>query len=190
MTTPRVILWDADGVLQRIPNDTWPLAVSVVTQVPDALTGADIDEERIRALVHSSGLDDRLDDVLSVWWTFDIVQSVLALVSQIKAQGIRCFLATNQDVYRAACMRIHTPYEQVFDGAYYSCDMGVAKPSMGFFERIVSDLAIPAQDVLFIDDQAANVACARNAGLNAEQWTHSDGVENLTDLLQSHGIRL
>lgn len=190
MHTPRAILWDADGVLQRIPLDTWDLAVSVVSQIPGALTGAEVDEATIRRLAHNAGLDDRVRDVLSVWWTFDLIHPALDIVTRLRDQGIASYLASNQDSYRAACMHERTVYGQALDGAYYSCDLGVAKPSTAFFNHIASDLNIPHHELLFIDDQPANVAGARAAGLNAERWTHTDGIEQLVTLFADHEIRL
>lgn len=190
MHTPRAILWDADGVLQRIPLDTWDLAVSVVSQIPGALTGAKVDEAAIRTLAHDAGLDDRVRDVLSVWWTFDLIHPALDIVAKLREQGIASYLASNQDSYRAACIRERTLYGQILDGAYYSCDLGVAKPSPAFFNHIASDLSVPHNELLFIDDHPANVTGARSAGLNAECWTHTDGIGRLLALLAAHEIRL
>lgn len=186
----RAVLWDADGVLQETPAGTWDLAVSVVSQCPGMLTGAAIDEQRIRIAAEAMGLGGRIDDVLSVWWTFDVLQPTLEVVARVRAAGISCYLATNQDAYRAACMRKRAPYDEVLDGAYYSCDIRSAKPSAVFFEHIASDLGLAPEELLFIDDQPVNVSGARATGFNAECWTHGDGVRRLRELLEAHGIQL
>ena len=108
----------------------------------------------------------------------------------MRAAGTACYLATNQDAYRAACMRAKAPYGAVLDGAYYSCDIGAAKPSTAFFEHIVADLGLTPDQLLFIDDQPGNVAGARSAGLAAERWTHDDGVIRLRDVLSTHEVGL
>ena len=131
-----------------------------------------------------------VDDVLSVWWTFDVVQPALEIVARVRAAGVPCYLATNQDSYRAACMRDRAPYGEILDGAYFSCDIRSAKPSAAFFEHIASDLGLAPEQLLFIDDQPANVSGARSSGLNAEGWTHGDGTERLRMLLGTYGIRL
>ena len=190
MQPVRAVLWDADGVLQDTPAGTWDLAVSVVSQFPGAITGAAIDEDGIRAVAEAMGLDARTDDVLSVWWTFDVLQPALEIVARVRAAGVSCYLATNQDSYRAACMRDRAPYDELLDGAYYSCDIRSAKPSAVFFEHIASDLGLAPEELLFIDDQPGNVSGARSAGLNAECWTHSDGTERLRKLLDTYGIHL
>jgi len=184
------VLWDADGVLQHTPAPSWDLAVRVVAQFPDAMTGALIDEARIRAVAHDLGLGDRVDDIVAVWSMFDLLSPSLEVVSLVRAAGTACYLATNQDAYRAACMREKAPYGEILDGAYYSCDIGVAKPAAAFFEHIVTDLGLAPDQLLFLDDQLKNVVGARSAGLNAEHWAHDDGVTRLCAILDAHGIRL
>lgn len=190
MHTVRAVLWDADGVLQDTPPGTWDLAVTVVSEFPDALTGAAIDEAGIRAVAAAQGLGDRIDDVLSVWRTFDVLQPTVEVVARVRSAGIPCYLATNQDAYRASCMQELAPYGEVLDGTYYSCDLRAAKPSTAFFAHIAADLGVAPEHLLFIDDQPANVEGARSAGLSAERWKHSDGVERLRALLDEHGIPL
>ena len=186
----RAVLWDADGVLQYTPADSWDRAVEVVAQFPGAITGAPIDEERIRAVAHDLGHSDHVDDIVAVWSTFDVLSPSLEVVAMVRAAGTACYLATNQDAYRAACMREKAPYGELLDGAYYSCDIAAAKPSAAFFEHIVTDLGLAPNQLLFIDDQPENVAGARSAGLDAERWTHDDGVTRLRNILHARGIRL
>lgn len=186
----RAVLWDADGVLQYTPADSWDVAVQVVAQFPGAMTGAPIDEVRIRTVAHELGLGDRVDDIVAVWSTFAPLEPSLEVVASVRAAGTACYLASNQDAYRAACMRKKAPYGDLLDGAYYSCDIGAAKPSTAFFEHIVAELGLAPDELLFIDDQPGNVAGARTAGLAAECWSHDDGVSRLRDILNSHEIRL
>lgn len=63
-------------------------------------------------------------------------------------------------------------------------------PSAAFFEHIVTDLGLESEQLLFLDDQPANVAGARSAGLDAECWAHNDGITRLYDILDAHGIPL
>lgn len=186
----RAVLWDADGVLQHTPPRSWDLAVQVVTQFPDALIGTTIDEDRIRATAHRLGLGDQVEDIVAVWSTFDLLGPSLEVVSQVRAAGTACYLATNQDLYRAACMRQKTPYAQILDGAYFSCDIRAAKPSAAFFRHIVTDLGLAPEQLLFLDDQYRNIGGARSAGLNAQQWTPEDGVTRLRGILHAHGVQL
>jgi len=64
------------------------------------------------------------------------------------------------------------------------------KPSAAFFKHIVTDLSLAPDQLLFLDDQPKNILGARSAGLNAQQWTHEDGVIRLREILHAHGIPL
>lgn len=72
-------------------------------------------------------------------------------------------------------MREQTPYGEIPDEAYYSCDMGMAKPSAGFFGYIVSDLGLAPGQVLFIDDQPQNVPVPDRPDLTRSSGRTSTG---------------
>ena len=57
-----------------------------------------------------------------------------------------------------------------FDVVYSSAELGVAKPDPAVFERVVAHARVAPDDVFFLDDTDANVAAARAAGWQAEQF--------------------
>ncbi|MFP5310697.1 MAG: HAD-IA family hydrolase [Actinomycetes bacterium] len=64
------------------------------------------------------------------------------------------------------------------DGVVASCDVGVRKPEPAFYAHVVTAArdaagaaALEAAAVLFVDDRAANVEAAREAGLDAVEFT-------------------
>ena len=57
-----------------------------------------------------------------------------------------------------------------FSAVVYSCDERVRKPNRAIYERVVAKLGIEPERALFIDDVAENIAAAREAGLQAEQY--------------------
>lgn len=74
-----------------------------------------------------------------------------------------------------------------FDRVLASCDLGVRKPEVAFFERLLDELALPAPEVLFVDDREENVSAARRAGLSAHRF---QGAAALRDWLVGHGVEL
>jgi putative hydrolase of the HAD superfamily len=186
----RAVLWDADGVLQVTPAGDWSAGRAVVQEFPGYLTGAVVDEEGIVAAAARLGLSDRLEEILRVWSAFEVLPETLAVVHEVRAAGTPCYLTTNQDSHRASRMRLLTPYADLLDGAYYSCDIGVAKPDTAYFLHVADDLGLPPADLLFLDDQPENVDGARHAGLNAELWQHTDGIAVLREHLATHGVSL
>lgn len=62
------------------------------------------------------------------------------------------------------------------------------KPHVAFFHEILSAIDVPAGNVLFVDDNAANVASAREAGLHAVQFHLDTGAAALTQRLLDFGL--
>lgn len=59
-------------------------------------------------------------------------------------------------------------FKALFDGAYYSCEMGLRKPDADAFHHVLSRHGAEPSRTLFIDDSIQHVVGAREAGLKAE----------------------
>ncbi len=57
--------------------------------------------------------------------------------------------------------------EHAFCGEFISSEMKLLKPSEAFYREVVRRVGLPAGELLFVDDNAANVEGARAAGLEA-----------------------
>ena len=153
-----------------------------------ALTGHARWVEVLPRLLEKWGIADSYDDALRVWLTIEPVAETRELVASLRESGVPCFLATNQDEHRGRHMHENLGYAELFDDAFYSFELGVAKPDPAYFSAVLSRLDLPADEVLFVDDNAANVESARRVGLRAEQWHVDDGVEVLRERLLAHGL--
>lgn len=59
---------------------------------------------------------------------------------------------------------------------FASCRMGLCKPDPAVYRHVLERIALPPRTVLFFDDNARNVAAAREAGIDAVHVTHPDVV--------------
>ncbi|WP_435771908.1 HAD family hydrolase [Nocardioides sp. SYSU DS0651] len=199
----RHVLLDADGVVQNGAGDVPALlaahlgegAIELLTAVlPDdspVLLGEVELVPVLRDAVGAAGKDvdvQRLYD--EVWLAIEVHEPTMALVARLRAQGYGVHLGTNQDPARARHMRATLGYDQAFDTCFYSCELGVAKPSGAFFEAVLERVGARPDEVLFLDDSERYVAGARAAGLPAEQWSTGDGDERLLKILERHGVRV
>ena len=62
-------------------------------------------------------------------------------------------------------------FEPFFDRIFYSHEMGLAKPDVAIYERMVAELGTTPERVLFFDDLLANVEGARRVGIHSVQVT-------------------
>ena len=153
-----------------------------------ALTGDARWLEVLPVLLERWGVADSYDDALRVWLTIEPVAETRELVGALRDAGVGCYLATNQDEHRGRHMHETLGYADLFDDTFYSYELRVAKPDPAYFRAVLDRLQLAAGEVLFLDDNAANVASAREVGLAAEQWHVDDGVDRLQQLLREHGL--
>ena len=77
------------------------------------------------------------------WHWFAAEPAVVALIGELRAAGIGCHLATNQQAYRRAIMQDERGYGEWFDQTFYSCDLGLAKPDPAYFRAILRPSTYP-----------------------------------------------
>jgi HAD superfamily hydrolase (TIGR01509 family) len=200
--TIAAVLFDADGVIQR-PTIDWRAALAtfvrpdqaadefvldLMTAEQPSLVGKGDFREAVAEVLDRWDSSRPVDEVMELWRHFEAEPEVVALIQDLRAAGIGCHLATNQQPYRRAIMRDERHYGDWFDQTFYSCDLGVAKPDGAYFRSILQTIDQPASSVLFIDDNENNVKGARGVGLHAELYDLVDGTDALRSLLKRYEL--
>lgn len=95
---------------------------------------------------------------MKFWFETEDVRNdeLLELVNKLKAKGIPCYLATEQEKYRGEYMQ-NVMFKDAFDGYFISANLGVTKTNPKFFEMIIEQLQqkhpeLAPQDITFFDD--------------------------------------
>ena len=65
------------------------------------------------------------------------------------------------------------------DAAINSSELGLAKPEPAAFLQAARSWSVPPSRCLFVDDNAANVAGARSAGMHAHRFTSPSALRGL-----------
>ncbi|RPI53967.1 MAG: HAD family hydrolase [Acidobacteria bacterium] len=201
------ILIDADGVLQRPTADRHAQWRALLGGADEAVGRFKCDIFAVERPCHDGGGDflsalrdvlvrwnctGSVDDALRAWTAIEVDRGITELIGRVRASGVACHLATNQEPYRARYMSEVLDYPSVFDRTFYSCELGCSKPDPSYFRAIIESLNLPPQAVLFIDDMAANVAAADSIGIRAELFAPvmaGDAVDEMQRILCRHGIK-
>ena len=73
--------------------------------------------------------------------------------------------------------------EETFTGQFISCEMKMLKPSAAFYREAVRRVGLPAGEIVFIDDNRANVDGAAAVGMDARYYAPGSSLgELLKDL--------
>ena len=188
----KVILFDADGVLingEKFADHLQrELKISSEATAPffkgrfkDCVIGrADLKTE-IAPFLPQWGWNESVDDFLKLW--FDVehqTNNVLSdWIGKLREKGILCYIATNQEKYRAQYIQDYMKLKPLFDGTFASNEMGVCKPDEEFFNKVVNELEVKKDKILLWDDTQGNVDSAIRAGLNGELFTSNDNFKEI-----------
>jgi putative hydrolase of the HAD superfamily len=213
MPAPAVILFDADGVIQRQsadfrtacgallgwsasadPGSTGDALDAFMRELfaveKPALTGQRDFVADLREVLERHGAAERLVDALAIWTAIEVDAAMHEEIAALRRRGVVCCLATNQQAYRGGHMSETLRYRELFDHEFYSHALGFAKPDPAYFRAIADRLALAPGQLLFIDDHEGNVLGAREAGLRAEVFprTFSSSAAELHAILKRHGL--
>ena len=199
------LLLDCDGVLQQVGDDGWRAEISrllgartedfvraIDTLEAPALRGEADFPVGLDALLADFGVDlDAAGLYAALWESMTVRCDAWLVAEQAAAAGVRVHLATNQHARRAALMRQTMGYEQITEHAFYSCELGAAKPDPAFFEAVLDRLdgATPER-VGFVDDSPPNVEAAAALGLRSVRWHLDEGGDVLRERLRDAGLAL
>ena len=182
----KTIIFDADGMIllgERFSSRysrEFNLPAEVLSRFfsekfPACVLGkADLREE-LRPFLQDWRWEKSVDEFLNYWFEGNYLnQDLLPVIADLKARGVGCCLATNQEKYRIAYLRDRLGIGQIFDRCFVSSEVGLKKPERKFFEYISRELSrIPNDEILFWDDRSENVTAAREFGFAAELYTDS-----------------
>ena len=92
-------------------------------------------------------------------------------------------LATNQDVHRFNHIRQDPLISSFCDQLICSCELGVAKPDIEFFEKAFAvlqcqDNTLNKANILFVDDLAENVDSAEIFGFESHMYTSFEAFKS------------
>ena len=174
----KVIAFDLVGVLVREAN--FPL--SEIEAKMERLFGPNKSDEEFFSLVRQNITDASNEEII------DIVNKIINSIYEIKFSldklkllkekhpNIRIIVATNHVSF------IHDyilkTFENIFDNIYISANMNTIKPDAEFYTKILKDLNISPNEMLFLDDSERNITGAKQCNLNTIHVTKEIDILN------------
>lgn len=194
----KVVLFDADGVI--VLSKRFSDQLQEDYGIPLVQSKKFFQNEFQKCLIGESNLHTELPKYLKKWnWKLsidDFIQywfsssnkinlSLISTAEQLRKNGIKCYIATNQEAERTKYMNEEMEFSKLFDGIYSSSGLGSLKPSEEFFKKILSNTQCTANEILFLDDSMANVQAARLNGMNGELYSSH---EKMLTLMNDYGL--
>ncbi len=134
-------------------------------------------DEFAAALVAEFALPVGHDEFIDAftWWPRNVYPGAMELLSRMRE---RCTIASVSNTNEIHWDRFTNTW-RLADAFHYnfpSHAVGKLKPDADYFEHVLDALGVPAERVLFIDDNAINVDAAARLGLHARRVAGVDGA--------------
>ena len=106
------------------------------------------------------------------------------LIQDLKRRGYRIFGLTNWSAETFCQVRHRYGIFDLLEGMTVSGEEHVTKPDQAIYRRLLDRFSLVPGECLFIDDNAANVAGAIQAGMAAVRFTDPATLKEYLDTLQ------
>ncbi|HUB94029.1 MAG TPA: HAD family hydrolase [Verrucomicrobiae bacterium] len=191
------VLFDADGVL-TLPEEAFsvvyarshgldnePFEHFFRNEWRDFVTGKRDLKEAITNNPELWQWDGDADSLLDYWFKSEDIRNdaLIALIRELDEKGLACYLATEQEKYRAAYMK-DVMFKGLFRDQFVTCEIGFKKSETAFYEEIIRRLqakqpTITPGEIVFFDDSQDKVDTAHSVGINAQLYTGIDHVKEV-----------
>ena len=105
------------------------------------------------------------------------IEGMASVIRRLKMAGYGVYGLTNWSAETFPMVRDTYPVFQEFDGIVVSGEEHLLKPDAAIYKCLLERYALQAEESLFVDDNADNVAGARNVGMKAIQFTSAEELE-------------
>jgi 2-haloacid dehalogenase len=104
------------------------------------------------------------------------VPGTVAVLAELRAARVPLYALSNWSAETFRLTRGRFPFLEWFDGLVVSGEEKVAKPDRRIFELLLERFGLVPASTLFVDDSPANVAAARDLGLDAVLFRDADAL--------------
>ncbi|HSD94962.1 MAG TPA: HAD family phosphatase [Syntrophales bacterium] len=198
MSTIKAVIFDWGGVLIENPTEgilqysrevlgigTGCMLAAYRKLIPYFQEGKITEEEFWKGVRRRTGAKGGMPD--SLWLeafehSYVEKKDVFSVAHAIHGRGCRTGILSNTE--KPARPIMERDSYRIFDPVVLSWQVGSAKPQRRIFEALIETLRLDPQEILLIDDVAANIAAAKDLGLQGLLFTDAKTLrKDLTGLL-------
>lgn len=166
-----LLVWDYFGVLCH--DDFWDETARLarehrsLTDLRQARRAIDLGQmswERFcKEVAEDTGVPVR--DVVARYQRHTISPRIVSLIHELKNKGHRHVVLSNASSQYLIPIMKDLGLFLLFERVFVSSDMGVAKPAERAFRYVLSEMDVPAERAMMIDDSPYNLAGAATVGM-------------------------
>ena len=137
------------------------------------------EDETYRRIYERTGIP--ADQIRSEWDDLvEINENLVSFLRKVKERYPIYLLSNAIDPFLERILKKHDLYS-LFDKIFVSSLMHISKPSKEFFEYVLSDVGLNAEDVVMIDDNRSNLEGAKLAGIDGILFENNGDFKKIFD---------
>ena len=137
-------------------------------------------DEFVQQLADATGKD--VKEVSQAYTQYHVNCQVITLIKEL-SEHYKVGLLTNASHGHIDAILGDLDVSDLFDSVVVSADLRIIKPQPGIYERSLSDLAVYAEEAVFIDDNAINTDGAAAVGMHALLFSDYEQLKNELEVL-------
>lgn len=159
----------------------------LASQSTELETGRLTSDEFIRgALDFIGGSITRPAFVTAFTEIFAPIEPVWQMLETVRHRVPLHLFSNTSELHETYLLR-HYPDFSWFTGGFFSWRLGAMKPDRAIYEAALSALALPAEQIAYVDDLPANIETGRAMGLHCHLFDRTR-PEDLTAFLTGHHL--
>lgn len=104
-------------------------------------------------------------------------------ITDLKSKGYRVYYLSNYGSFTRELSRETLAFTELMDGGLFSYEVQMIKPSPWIFAEFCKRFDVKPEEAVFLDDNEANIATAREMGFSAIHFTsYEDAIEKLKNM--------
>lgn len=177
----KAVLFDFGGVIYQHPKEVIPEVLAKIYHRPvetaikiyskykkDYFVGKLKTNKLIQFLNDDFQSNKPIDEVKDLWLKHygelaKANQEILNLINSIKRHAKVYLFSNTTEMSNLHNSKIGL-YDY-FDGLFLSYQLGLKKPNKEFYEKVISDLKLKPDEILFVDDDQGNLVPAKELGM-------------------------
>ena len=121
----------------------------------------------------------------------DFHAGVYEWIASLKSQYHLILLSNTSSIHADRFTKVSLGPEgqnlfSLFNYVYYSFEMGLVKPDLAIYQQVLTEQGFSAEEVLFFDDNVANINSAKSMGIQSYLIDPSRSFNQIQDILDTY----
>lgn len=127
---------------------------------------------------------DELKDILyGIYRRIPTCCYTASWITELKEKGYRVYYLSNYGGFTRELSRDALSFTELMDGGLFSYEVQMLKPNRWIFAEFCRRFDVKPEEAVFLDDNAANVAAAKEMGFSAIRFTsYEEAVKKLNEM--------